>query len=103
MATHPTALGKIAVATPGTAVQISATDIGCAKIRFEAPISNTHTIWIGTAALVGSTLTAAIAELAPGAAVEMEDQNQSNTLHLNDYWTDATTAAEGPLVTYWTA
>src|SRR5690349_18161185 len=106
MATHPTALGKIAVATPGTAVQITSTPTPCAKIRIEAPIANTHLAWVGTAGLVGSTSTHVIAQLpngaTPPAAIEIESSEGRNTLDLADYWLDVTTAAEGALVTYWT-
>lgn len=107
MATHPTALGKIAVPTPGTAVQIVAAAQPCSKIRFEAPTTNTNKVWIGTAGLIGSSLTAVIAQLpsgaTPPAAYEIEASEGGNTLDLRDYWADATTATEGPIVTYWTA
>lgn len=109
MATHPTALGKIAVPTPGTAVQLSPATLPCAKIRIEAAPANAHTAWVGTAGLVGSTLTKAIHQFqipaagSPADAIEFESQEGKNTLDLSDYWIDANTATEGALVTYWTA
>jgi hypothetical protein len=100
-------LGKIAVPTPGTPVRIATVYTPCARIRFESPLSNAHVAWVGTAGLVGSTLTKVIKQLqfpAAGAiadSIEFEAYDGDNELNLADYWLDANTASEGVIVTYW--
>jgi hypothetical protein len=100
-------LGKIAVPTPGTAVQVSSVNFPCARIRFEAPLSNTHVAWVGIAGLVGSSLTNVIKQLqfpAAGAIAdvfEIAPEDGADELNISDYYVDATTAGEGALVTFW--
>jgi hypothetical protein len=102
-----TALGKIAVPTPGTPVQVSATSIKAAKIRFEAALSNAHVTWVGGAGMVGSTLTRVMKQLqipaagAPADSIELLTEPGETQLDLSDYWIDANTATEGVLVTFW--
>jgi hypothetical protein len=103
-------LGKIAVPTPGTAVQVSALSgiAGeCARIRFEAVMGNTNATFVGVTGLVGSTLANCIKQLAKPTAgappdfFELDTEDNTNTLNISDYYVDATTAGEGVLVTFW--
>jgi hypothetical protein len=101
-----TSLGKIAVATPGTAVQVSAdTNLRVARIRFQAKSSETGKLYVGTSLLVAATGVGVIAELRPAAGVdlsfEISDSIGGASIYPSQYWIDAQTATEGVIVSYW--
>lgn len=100
-------LGKIAVTTAGTPVQVTSdATIMASAIRIQAVPANTGAMHVGVAALVKATGVGVVASLAiPGAgqpaAVELATGDGCNSLRLADYWVDAAVNAEGVYVAYW--
>ena len=101
-------LGKIAVATPGTLIPLSATALKVSKILVCQIAGMTGKTYFGTSALVRSTFVGVIKQFAipvAGAGVLecqlFEDDQSGNGLNLADYYIDADVATEGLLVSYW--
>ena len=105
----PSSLGRVSVPTPGTCVPLATTYTKCARIRVSVVAGLTGKIYLGTRAVVGSTLVGVIKELWPNSAGGVDDSYEistgtdSNMLNLADYAIDAVVAGEGLIVSYWTA
>jgi hypothetical protein len=105
----PSSLGRVNVPTPGTAVPLATTYTKCARIRVSVVAGLTGKMYLGTKAVVGSTLVGVIKELWPNSAGGVDDfyeitsGTDSDMLNLADYAIDAVVAGEGLIVSYWTA
>ncbi len=108
---HPTTV-LVTVANVGTAVRLTTdTSINACKISVQQDPANTKRIIVGTAGLVGSSLTNTIAHVAAaGTAVtavpsgwSIETQDSTNRLYPSDYWFDCGANGEKAIVTYWRA
>lgn len=79
------------------------------QIRVSVVAGLTGKMYLGTNALVGSTLAGVIKELAPNSAggvddsYELDTGSDSDMLNLADYSIDAAVAGEGLIVAYWVA
>src|SRR5678815_3685820 len=104
-----TTLGRVNVATPGTAVPLS-TDPNqkVAKIFAQVVPGLTGKGYIGKSNLNRSTLAGVARILWPNSgggfsdSFEIESTSGTNSLVLSEYFVDMDVAAEGLLVTYWT-
>lgn len=103
----PVSLGRVNVATPGTAVRLAAGRLKCAKIRVNVVGGLTGKVFIGTSDINGTTMEGVIAELSPVAAdaldrsFEITSNRDADVLDLSAYWIDASVAGEGLIVSYW--
>ncbi len=99
-------LGKIAVTTAGTPVQILAAGAKCAAIIVAAIGGTTGKMYFGTSTVNKTTLAGAIKEFLPSAAsgfadsIIIDNTEDGNPLQMSDYWLDSTVNGEGLLVSY---
>lgn len=96
-------LGKIAVTTAGTPVQITTTPTFCHAIIVSQDISNTGAAHFGTSTLVVSTLVGVVKSfLKPGTTALADTlilkSPGGNLLNAADYWIDVAVSGEGLLV-----
>ena len=101
------AIGKIAVASPGTPVKVSATDIPCNRIQFAVDPSDTGKTYVGSAGM-NATTKAGVARIFSAPSAGPQDgmpvpppPGGGNTHNLAHYYVDAEVAGNGPLVGYW--
>ena len=104
-----TALGRVNVATPGTLVPLSTnTNQLVSKIFVQVVPGLTGKGYLGTAAMVRSTLSGVVRVLWPNTAgglsenLMIESSDGRNSLALSQYYVDMDVANEGLLVSYWT-
>jgi hypothetical protein len=104
-------LGKIAVSTPGTPVRVSSDlTLFAAKIIFSGDPADTTRVWIGKAGLNKTTKEAVISSIpgtpagsiatTPTGSVEISASDCGNQLQVSDFYVDADTAAQGPIVSF---
>ena len=101
-------LGRINVATPGTAVPLSTDPTARAsKIFFQVIPGLTGKGYIGKSGMVRTTLANVMRVLWPNSSGGFSDsfyiqsQQDSDVLNLAEYYVDMDVAGEGLLVTYW--
>jgi hypothetical protein len=94
-------LGFIAVPTPGTRVQVSATKLTCKYVRFQPRLNNT-TVNVGNTYIYGQqTGGSAFAILSPEQVQPEEIVPVGNSdLDLSAFWIDADNANDAMLVSY---
>ena len=102
----PTSLGRVNVASAGTPVRLATSPTPCNRIRVSVIAGLTGKCYFGTAGVNHSTLAGVIKELWPNAggvddAYELLSEDDSNSLHLEDYWIDVAVSGEGLIVSYW--
>jgi hypothetical protein len=103
----PTSLGRVNVATPGTAVPLATVETPCNRIRVSVIAGLTGKMYFGTSTVSHATLAGVIKELWPNSAGGVDDSyeiytaNGSDELNLADYSIDAAVAGEGLIVSYW--
>ncbi len=102
--------GRINVTTPGTPVRLSTDPNEVAnKLFFQVIPGLTGKTYIGVPTMSKGSLAGVARVLWPNAAggfsetFLVEAQDGENSIHLSEYAVDADVAAEGLLVTYWTA
>lgn len=86
-------VGRVVVATPGTAIQFSAISVSCKKVIIRAETDNTNPVTVGNKSVVGAVLTRrgiALEDTDPPITIEIDN--------LNKLWLDVITATEG--ITY---
>ena len=105
-------LGKVAVATAGTRVNLKdvlpagfPADHKCARIILSQILGTTGAVVFGNAAVVASTLVGVIKQFAPAAATGSTDTYthadnsvSGNPLHVDDYALDVAANGEGLIV-----
>src|SRR5438552_3140284 len=89
--------GRAVVATPGTAVRLSASSVAIQSIIVTAETDNTNVVTVGGSDVVGALATRKGVPLAAGASVAFV-ANRDGVDELSDIYVDAITATEG--VTY---
>jgi len=104
---QPTFLGKVTVATAGAPVRLSTDPKLRACMILIATIPGlTGSIYLGGAGLNQATLQGVMiqfnapAALGPPDHFVVESEDASNSLHVADYFIDASVSGEGALVTY---
>ena len=106
----PVALGRVNVATPGTAVPLATVSTPCKRIRVQVIAGLDGKMYFGTLQVKGSTLAGVIKELWPNSTGGVDDSyevqamdatNAVSQLDLANYAIDAVVAGEGLIVTYW--
>jgi hypothetical protein len=103
----PQSLGRVNVATPGTAVPLATVYTPCCHIRVQVIAGLTGKMYFGTKAVNHATLAGVIKELWPNPSGGVDDSYDvaidDNRLNLADYAIDASVATEGLIVSYWVA
>ncbi|WP_321471124.1 hypothetical protein [uncultured Paludibaculum sp.] len=101
-------LGKVSVATPGTAVPLSPVPLFVRGFRAEAVVAATGRVYLGVAGLNRTTKAGFIKQFAaPAAGVNStsdairQDGYSGNHIDLSKFMVDADVAGEGLLVSYW--
>lgn len=104
-----TAMGRVSVATPGTAVALSTLPVQeVSKVFFQVIPGLTGKAYVGKKGLNRTTLAGVIRVLWPNASGGLSDSffletdDNTNTLNLSEYYIDMDVAGEGLLVSYWT-
>lgn len=103
----PQSLGRVNVATPGTAVPLASVSTPCNRIRVSVIAGLTGKMYFGTKTVNHSTLAGVIKELWPNSGGGVDDSFEISTadgadeLNLADYSIDASVAGEGVIVSYW--
>ena len=105
-----TTKGRINVTTPGTPVPLS-TDptVTACKLFVQVIPGLTGKTYLGVPGMTKGTLAGVARVLWPNASggfsetFEVESQDGTDSIRLQDYAIDADVAGEGLLVTYWTA
>ena len=98
-------LGKIACATPGTPVRVTATPTPCYGLIIEPASGNAGNSYFGVSTLVKATGVGVIKAFLKPTATGLMDQLQvsgpdGNQMNAADYYIDADTTADGFLVSY---
>lgn len=100
-------LGKIAVSSAGTPQAVSASQLLCQSISFQALSSNTGKIYIGTQGMSKSTLVGVLAVLAVPTANLLPGYSVSSipigSVNAAEIYLDADTSTEGVIVGYYAA
>lgn len=104
---QPTFLGQVTVASAGTPVPLSIDPSVWASAILVVTIPGmTGNIFLGGAGLNHTTLARVMIKFnAPSAAgvpdhFLLQSEDARNSLHIGDYWLDASVSGEGALVTY---
>ena len=103
----PQSLGRVNVATPGTAVALASVSTPCNRIRVSVIAGLTGKMYFGTNTVNHSTLAGVIKEMWPNSAGGVDDAFEiwtadgADELNLADYSIDASVAGEGLIVCYW--
>ena len=104
-----TTLGRVNVATPGTAVPLSTDPTKRASKIFAQVIPGlTGKGYLGKSGMNRATLAGVMRVLWPNSgggfseSFTVESSNGANSLVLSEYFVDMDVAGEGLLVTYWT-
>jgi hypothetical protein len=104
------ALGRVNVTSPGTAVPLSSDPSKrAAKILIQVIPGLSGKAYVGVAGMNRATLAGVIRVLwpNPGGGISdeffLESSDGSNSLYLSNYYLDMDVAGEGVLISYWTA
>ena len=102
-------IGRVNVATPGTAVPLTTdSTITASKLFVQVIPGLTGKVYLGVRSMNKSTLAGVTRILWPNSGggfsenFFLESQDGTNSIRLADYAIDADVAAEGLLVSYWT-
>lgn len=102
MAQKSTILSPVTVATAGTRVQITSSNLGASGIVFQAGPSNTGRVYIGDSTVSSSNGVS----LGPGEIFAVSSQSLDGVMDaeliLSDYWVDADVSGNSVRVQYLT-
>lgn len=97
MAVRLKSIAPVAVASAGTAVQLSSTDILFVKAIFQAKAGNTGTLFLGDSDVKAST--ARGIALAAGASITI-DADEHGAISLKEMFADATVNGDSVSIVY---